>query len=56
MIEQREFYEQALEERFNQMELFESECIQLREELQKTGEQNMGQKKWEQREAELKAV
>jgi chaperonin cofactor prefoldin len=34
MNEQKEFYENALEERFNQMEAFESECFELRTQLQ----------------------
>lgn len=31
--EQRQFYESALEERFSQMEAFESECEQLKQQL-----------------------
>lgn len=60
MAEQRDFYENALEERFNQMEHFENECQELRAQLQKAGDNNSGNvshyRKWEQKEAELRAV
>ncbi len=60
MTEQRDFYENALEERFNQMEQFESECIELRAQLQMDNnnatKSNQQQRKWEQREAELRAL
>lgn len=38
------------------MEQFENECIQLRDQLQKAGEHTSAQRKWEHREAEIKAV
>ncbi len=58
MTEQRDFYENALEERFNQMEQFESECIELRAQLQMDNNATKGnpQRNWEQRETELRAI
>ena len=62
MGEQRDFYETALEERFNQMEQFEAECIELRSRLKDDGGKSMGgaakereewKRKWEQRELEI---